>query len=233
MIPIRDDNPAERPPVVTRAIIVLCVLVFLWQLSLGPSGQQAAAYALGLVPAVLTGAAVLDPGLHLVPAPLTLVTSMFLHGDGLHLGGNLLYLWIFGNNVEDRLGHVRFALFYLLAGLAAAGLQILPAPASTVPMIGASGAISGVLGAYLVFFPRARVLVLIPLGLVPLLYLPAAWLLGFWLVMQLANAFMTSGGEGGVAWWAHVGGFLAGMFMALPLRRPPAARAPTRRGPWG
>jgi membrane associated rhomboid family serine protease len=231
MIPLRDDNPAERPPVVTVAIIILCVAAFLWQLSLGDAGMGAVVFAFGLIPGVLTGHARLAPALQLLPPPATLVTSMFLHGSWMHLAGNMLYLWIFGNNIEDRLGHGRFILFYLLSGLAAAALQILPDPASTVPMIGASGAISGVLGAYLVLFPHARVLVFIPFSFFPFLYISALWLLGFWLLMQVLSALLASGAEGGVAWWAHIGGFLAGMLFAWPLRRRPVP--PQERGPWG
>lgn len=232
MIPIRDDNPAERPPIVTITIILLCTLVFLWQISLGPGGMDAAILQLGLVPALLTGVAQLPPGRELLSPEATLVSSMFLHGSWAHLLGNLLYLWIFGNNVEDRLGHGRFALFYLMSGLVAAALQILPDPASPIPMVGASGAISGVLGAYLVLFPHARVLVFVPISFFFFLHVRAVWLLGVWLLLQIVSALSTPGGEGGVAWWAHIGGFLAGMAFAVPLRRASRRRL-HRPGPWG
>lgn len=229
MIPISDDNPAHRPPVVTTTIIVLCVLVFLWQVSLGEQGQQLAVYRFGMIPASLVGVAQLDPRLGPVPPGLTLFTSMFLHGGWGHLLGNMLYLWIFGNNVEDRLGPFRYVGFYALAGLAAAFAQVIPEPGSTVPMIGASGAISGVLGAYLYLFPHARVLVFIPISFFFFHHIKAGWLLGFWFGMQLLAAVTGPASEAGVAWWAHIGGFVAGIVMVLPLKRTPERR----RGPWG
>jgi membrane associated rhomboid family serine protease len=229
VIPIRDDIPTHRPPVVTVAVIVACALVFLWQVGQGERGMERAIYRFGMIPAVLLGDARLPPDLAVLPSPATLITSMFLHGSWAHLLGNMLYLWIFGNNVEDRLGHARFALFYLGSGLAAAAAQILPAPGSTIPMIGASGAISGVLGAYLVLFPHAQVLVLVPFSVMFLHHVRAVWLLGIWIAIQLFSALLGPADEGGVAWWAHVGGFAAGVAFALPLRRRPRRR----RGPWG
>ncbi len=163
LIPLRDDNPTQLTPVVSYAIIAACVLVFLWQISLG-ANQQAAVYSLGLIPTVLLQGASLPPELTTVPPLATVFTSMFLHGGWLHLIGNMLYLWIFADNIEDAMGHGRFVVFYLLCGIAAALAQALPAPGSEIPMIGASGAISGVLGAYLLLHPRAHVMVLIPLG---------------------------------------------------------------------
>lgn len=164
MIPLHDDNPTETAPVITVAIIAICVLVFLWQLSLGGQGLQATVYSLGVIPVVLLHKVDLPAAAVLVPAYLTIITSMFLHGGFMHLAGNMLYLWIFGNNVEDAMGHMRFVFFYLFCGIAAVAGQVLQNPASEVPMIGASGAISGVLGAYLLLYPNARVLVLIPFG---------------------------------------------------------------------
>jgi membrane associated rhomboid family serine protease len=228
MIPIRDDNPAHRPPLVTVAFIAVCVAVFLWQLSLDPRAQEAAVYSWGMIPAVLLGEARLPAELARVPPAMTLVTSMFLHGSWGHLLGNMLYLWIFGNNIEDRLGHGRFVLFYLACGLGAAAAQILPDPGSRIPMIGASGAISGVLGAYMLLYPHARILVLIPLGFMFLHHVRAVWLLGVWFALQIISALAAPPGAGGVAWWAHIGGFVAGLVLALPLRR-----AVRRRGPWG
>ena len=169
------------------------------------------------LPAALLGGETLPPALYLVPPTATLFTSMFLHGGFMHLAGNMLYLWIFGNNVEDSMGHVRFVIFYLLCGVAAALAQAWPNPDSTIPMIGASGAISGVLGAYLLLFPRARVLVLIPLGAFSrIVYVPAMFVLGFWFVLQLINTALSEGGQGGVAFGAHIGGFVAGMVL-IPL----------------
>ena len=210
MIPIRDDMPAHRPPVVTVSLILVCVLVFLWQQSQGGSGMMRAIYSYGMIPAALLGEARLPPELAVLPPWATLFTSMFLHGGWMHLLGNMLYLWIFGNNVEDRLGHLGFLAFYLLAGLVAAGVQIVPDPDSEIPMVGASGAISGILGAYLVLYPHARVLVLIPIGFMFLYYVRAFWLLVIWLTIQVVSGLAAPAGEGGVAWWAHVGGFAAG-----------------------
>jgi membrane associated rhomboid family serine protease len=219
VIPLQDDIPAHRPPVVTVAIIAACVLVFLWQAGLGPQGMQRAIYRFGMIPAVLLGEARLPRELAVLPPAATLVSSMFLHGSWAHLFGNMLYLWIFGNNVEDRLGHVRFALFYLGCGLAAAAAQILPAPDSTIPMVGASGAISGVLGAYLVLFPHARVLVLIPFSVLFVHQIRASWMLGFWIIIQLVSALLQPAEAGGVAWWAHVGGFVGGAALVVVMRR--------------
>jgi len=224
MIPLRDDNPITIRPIVTFVLIGLCVAVFLWQLSLGPSLGQAAVYALGLTPAVLFGSAELPAQLVWAPPPLTVFTSMFLHGGLLHLGGNMLYLWIFADNVEDCMGHGRFVVFYALCGVAAALAQALPYPDSTVPMIGASGAVSGVLGAYVLLYPRAHVLVAVPLLVILYtLRLPAVFVLGMWFVGQLLSSLAAPSAGGGVAFRAHVGGFLAGLLLIKLFR--------TRRGP--
>jgi len=217
VIPLHDDNPTRIRPVVTVGLIAACVVVFLWQVSLGEAGYRRAVYALGFVPAVLFGEAALPPGLAVVPPVMTLLTSMFLHGGLWHLAGNMLYLWIFGNNVEDAMGHGRFVAFYLVSGLAAALAQALADPGSTVPMIGASGAVSGVLGAYLLLYPHARVLVLIPLGFFSqLVRVPAVWVLGLWFLIQIVSSLAAEPGRGGVAWYAHIGGFVAGMVL-IPL----------------
>jgi membrane associated rhomboid family serine protease len=226
LIPIKDLNPARATPHVVHALLALCILVFLWQIGRGTDGMQRAIFGLGLIPGVVTGSAELAPPLVLVPASLTFVTSMFLHAGWLHLAGNLLYLWIFGNNIEDRLGHLRFLFFYLGCGVAAAVAQIAPDPSSTIPMVGASGAISGVLGAYLVLFPRARVVVFIPISFMLLHEIRAFWLLIIWFGLQLVSAVAAPAGAG-VAWWAHIGGFVAGAVLALPLVRR------RRPGPWG
>ncbi|MGH8495802.1 MAG: rhomboid family intramembrane serine protease [Gammaproteobacteria bacterium] len=220
MIPLRDDNPSSIKPYVTYAVLGLCVVVFLWQLSLGtgPEGR-AAVYAFGVIPAVLLGPAELPAGIAVVPPVATVFTSMFMHGGLMHLIGNMLYLWIFADNVEDTMGHVRFVVFYLLCGIAAVLAQALPDPSSEVPMIGASGAISGVLGAYLLLFPHARVLVGLPLGFfLHTFHLRAVLVLGFWFVLQLLSSAVGSGGAG-VAFRAHVGGFVAGMLL-IPLFAP-------------
>lgn len=217
MIPLKDDNPSRHyRPYVSNTLIGLCLLVFLWQFSLEPRAAQIAVYAFGAIPAVLSGQARLPAEMAMVPPLLTVITSMFLHGGWLHLIGNMLYLWIFGDNVEDSMGHVRFLLFYLICGAVAVGAQALPAPESTIPMIGASGAISGMLGAYLLLHPKANVLVFIPLGFFSrLIRVPAMLVLGFWFVLQLVSELGAPEG-GGVAFRAHIGGFLAGMAL-IPL----------------
>ena len=217
MIPLRDDNPSGTPQIVTIAFIVMCVLVFLWQLSFGPQGGQRIVYALGVVPASLLGQGQLPPELSLVSPWMTVFTSMFMHGGWMHLIGNMLYLWIFGDNVEDSMGHGRFVVFYLLCGIAAVLAQALPDPSSTIPMVGASGAISGVLGAYLLLYPHARVLVAIPLGfLLHTMRIPAGLVLVLWFGLQLFSSAMAQPGQGGVAFRAHIGGFVAGMIL-IPL----------------
>lgn len=220
MIPLRDDVPSRTTPVVSIALIVACSLAFFWQLSLGENGFQAVVTGLGVIPAALLTDARLPPDLYLVPPVVTVFTSMFLHGGFLHLIGNMLYLWIFADNVEDTLGHGRFIVFYLLCGVAAALAQALPNPGSVIPMIGASGAISGVLGAYLLLYPHARVLVLIPLGFFSqVVHLPAMLVLGLWFALQLVSSAMQDSAAGGVAFGAHIGGFAAGMVL-LPLFKP-------------
>ncbi len=223
MIPFRDDVPARRYPVVTVLLIVANIGVFLYQLSLPPQAALALVHRFGMVPGELTGLAALPSG----TALLGVFTSMFLHGGWFHLAGNLWYLWLFGDNVEDRMGHLRFFAFYLVCGVAAAVVHVLSDPGATIPAIGASGAISGVLGAYLVFYPFARILTLVPLFLLwPVVELPALLVLGSWFLVQILNgaaSFSISNGTmGGVAWWAHVGGFAAGMVLArivAPARR--------------
>ncbi|MSP67236.1 MAG: rhomboid family intramembrane serine protease [Alphaproteobacteria bacterium] len=218
MIPLHDDNPTVRTPVVTVALIVVAGLAFLWQVSLGERGGERAVYSFGFIPALLFTDKQLPAELAVVPPFATILTSMFMHGGWLHIIGNMLYLWVFGNNVEDAMGHARFVVFYLLCGGAAAFSQALVDPASTIPMIGASGAVAGVLGAYLILHPRAKVLTLLPLGLAfPILHLPAMVVLGIWFVMQFVNA-ATSGGGPGVAWWAHIGGFVAGVALIFVFR---------------
>ena len=204
MIPIRDENPLQGTPYVTLGIIALNVLVYLYQFTMSPQRELVFAYQYGVVPALLTGALEVPQTLAWFPQPLTLITSVFLHGGFLHLAGNMLYLWIFGNNVEDYLGAVRFILFYLVSGLGASLTHILTHPNSQVPMIGASGAIAGILGAYLLLYPSARIITLVFIFIVPI---PAAIILIIWFVGQITNV----GLGGGVAWFAHIGGFLIGM----------------------
>lgn len=245
-LPLYDDMPRSGAPVVTYALIAACTAVFLWQEGLGPRAADAVAYAYGMTPAVLFGHAALPARLRLVPPWATIFTSMFIHGGWLHLLGNMLYLWLFGKGVETALGPARFVVFYLVCGTIAAVTQALVAPASTVPMIGASGAIAGVLGAYLILHPRGNVVVLIWIIIfVRLVTVPAVVLLGLWFLIQLVSALSASPGEPGVAVWAHVGGFVAGVVLVLfvrrrgvrllqPRRTASFALAPRRRrGPWG
>ncbi|HEY3176213.1 MAG TPA: rhomboid family intramembrane serine protease [Candidatus Polarisedimenticolia bacterium] len=215
---MKDDNPGRTFPFVTMGLIGLNVAAFLYEAFLPLPEQRALILQMGLVPAeIMTGRPVGSD----FPLPLTLFTSMFLHGGLLHLAGNMLYLYIFGNNVEDATGHFSFLVFYLLCGLAAAGTQVAAAPRSLIPMIGASGAIAGVLGAYMVLFPKARVLTLVPIFIfVRLMYLPAILVLGLWFVYQLLLSGSAYGGDGGgVAFFAHIGGFVAGMALVWLFRK--------------
>lgn len=216
MFPLHDDNPTQHFPFVTITLIAACVAVFFWQLSLGQANNNAV-FSLGVIPAVLFDSKSLPTGLDILPAWATIFTSMFLHGGWMHLIGNMLYLWIFGNNVEDCMGHRRFIIFYLICGVAAVMSHALVNPASETPMIGASGAISGVLGAYLLLYPHARVLVVIPVFIfIHTMRVAAGWVLGFWFMLQIFNSFATAGQQGGVAFGAHIGGFVAGMIL-IPL----------------
>jgi len=220
MFPLKDDNPSSIAPAVSWTVMALCIVVFLWQVSLGSREGQEAVYALGAIPAVLLQGAHLPPEIALVSPLATVFTSMFMHGGWLHLIGNMLYLWIFADNVEDSMGHVRFVIFYLLCGVAAVFAQALPDSGSTIPMIGASGAISGVLGAYVLLFPHARVLVLIPIGIiVQIVRLPAWMVLGLWFALQLLQSLLTPKGVAGIAFGAHIGGFVAGMALVPLFKR--------------
>jgi membrane associated rhomboid family serine protease len=220
VIPLRDANPTRRFPLLTIALIVACAVAFAWELGVEASGGEEALARLfleyGAVPARLTAA--VDAGDLLSGATLGALTSMFLHGGWLHLIGNMLYLWIFGNNVEDRFGRIGFVVFYLAGGVAAVVTQVAVDPHSPIPLVGASGAIAATLGAYLVLFPRARVLALVFLGFFyQLLEIPAVVVLGFWFVLQLIEGIGSLGASsalGGVAFFAHIGGFVAGMAVA-------------------
>jgi membrane associated rhomboid family serine protease len=235
MFPLKDDVPSQTTPFVTIGLVALNALVFLYQWSLqfpqdpeALRSAQAFVLEFGATPCRLAGRCL---GTVDFPNPLaTIFTSMFVHGGLFHVFGNMLYLWIFGDNVEDTLGHARFLLFYLASGVAAVAGQTLVNPSSQVPMVGASGAVSGVLGAYLILFPHAGVLTVVVFGFfVRLVRIPAVLVLGFWIVVQVINGLVTysagmlgRAGEGGVAWFAHVGGFVAGVVL-LFLLRPRAA----------
>ena len=219
MIPLRDDITSSRPPIITIGLIVANIGIYALQILTG-TGLETWAWKFGLVPYELTHRAELTPHLG-APVGLTLFTSMFLHGGFFHLAGNMLYLWIFGDNVEDRLGHVRFLIFYLLCGVGAALSFALTSPDLQVPLVGASGAIAGVLGAYLLSYPGARIGTLIFFGFfVRIIYVPALVVLGLWFVIQVMSGLPTVGSSaqtGGVAFLAHVGGFLIGMALIVPL----------------
>jgi membrane associated rhomboid family serine protease len=226
VIPLRDANPTRRPPVVTIGLILACLAAFAVELSrLAAGGDRALALLVtewGIVPAELVAA--VGDGRFLSSETATLVTSQFLHGGWLHLGGNLLYLWIFGNNIEDRLGRLAFLGFYLVGGIVAGLTQVAIAPDSTIPTIGASGAIAATLGAYLVLFPRARITSLVFLVFFyQLIDVPAIVVLAFWFVLQLVDGIASLGvadaaTTGGVAFFAHLGGFVFGVAVALLVR---------------
>jgi membrane associated rhomboid family serine protease len=233
VIPISDDNPTRLTPFVTWGIIALCVAVYLWEHSLGRE-MDPTLMALGFTPASLFGHVRPPAGFVAVPAWSTLFISMFLHASVLHIAGNMLYLWIFGNNVEDAMGHTRFLFFYLICGVAAALTLAYMNPASHIPMVGASGAISGVLACYVLLFPRARVTVIVPLGIIFFPFtISAFWVVGFWFFLQLISAAFSDATQPGVAWWAHVGGFAAGLVLTPFLKSPGFRLFGPRRGPWG
>lgn len=218
MIPLRDINPTNRFAFVTVVLIVLNVAVFLYELTLSRPGGEMFINAFGLVPAKLFAPGPLTGDA--LPAAATVFTSMFMHGGFMHLAGNMLYLWIFGNNIEDGTGRTRFLLFYLLCGAAAAYAHAYANRYSLVPMIGASGAVSGVLGAYLMLYPRARVLTLVFFGFyIRTVEIPALIVLALWFGLQFVNALFDSGARGGVAWYAHVAGFVAGMLLIGAFKR--------------
>ncbi|GBE01923.1 rhomboid protease GluP [bacterium BMS3Bbin06] len=209
MIPFNDDNPTRTFPHITIGLIVLNSLVFLIEI-MYPGGMKYILFNFGAIPKNLLSFGGDQP----ISPPLTVLTSMFLHGGFLHIGGNMLYLWIFGNNIEDRLGHFRFLVFYLISGIVAAYAYALSSPGSRIPMVGASGAIAGILGAYLLLYPRAKVHTLVFFGFfVTIIKIPAFFVIGFWGLIQVINGLLSKGlmARGGIAWFAHVGGFLFGL----------------------
>ncbi len=212
MIPLRDINPTRRVPVATIALIAINVVVFLFQSSLADQAMERFIFQFGMTPAAVTG--------DFNTFGYTLVTAMFLHGDVLHIGSNMLYLWIFGNNVEDRLGIVRFVLFYFITGFLASGAQIAIDSDSTIPNVGASGAIAGILGAYIVLFPNARVQTLVIFYyFIRIVEVSAVWLLGWWILLQVFAGLLDLGtfqAQGGIAYFAHIGGFVAGWLLIRP-----------------
>ncbi|MBL8645172.1 MAG: rhomboid family intramembrane serine protease [Rhodospirillaceae bacterium] len=212
-LPIGDDNPHTKLPIVNYTIIAICVAVFLWQVSLPGNGEEVAVLTFGLVPGDLLG---LSRTIDRPSAFITMFTSMFMHGGFMHLAGNMLYLWIFGDNIEASLGSFRYLVFYLLCGVAAALAQIIAAPDSMVPMIGASGAISGVMGAYMMLHPRANIRVFVWIIIYFSVWnVPAIIVLGFWIGGQLLSSMNVDPSEPGIAFMAHIGGFIAGAILVF------------------
>ncbi len=215
MIPLRDDIPTRRVPIVNYVLIAANVLVYLFQSMLG-SQEQTLVYEFALIPFQFTNSLSMGD-------ISDMFTSMFMHAGLAHIGGNMLYLWIFGDNVEDRMGRGRYIIFYLIGGIVASLAHIFTNPVSQIPTVGASGAIAAVLGAYLVLYPQSKVLTLIPLGFfIRLSMLPAALVLGLWFVLQFFSGVISLGGPdvGGVAFWAHIGGFVAGVVLAKLFAKP-------------
>ena len=228
MIPLKDDNPTSGRSTVTYFIIGLCVLVFLMQLGSQSYKTGQLFFSYGLIPSVLMGHDQLPIDLYVIPAYVTIFTSMFMHGGFMHIIGNMLYMWIFADNIEDDLGPSKFTIFYILSGIGAAMTQVMMDTHSQVPMVGASGAIGGVLGAYLINYPKARVLVLIPFGFFSqLIKIRALYVLGFWFILQ----FISQGG--GVAYAAHIGGFLTGIVLILFFNKKRKKKFKIMKGPWG
>ena len=228
MIPLKDDNPTSGKPVVSYFIICVCVIGFILELSSPTYKTGELFFSYGLIPSVLTGVDQLPSDIYAVPPVVSIFTSMFMHGGFMHLIGNMLYMWIFADNIEDDLGKVKFLIFYFLSGVGAAMAQVFMDVNSQIPMVGASGAIGGVLGAYLINYPNARVLVLIPLGFFSqLIKIRALYVLGFWFILQ----FISSGG--GVAYAAHIGGFVSGMILILFFNKKNKRKKIFKKGPWG
>jgi membrane associated rhomboid family serine protease len=245
VFPYHDENQTKRTPVVTYLLVALNIAAFVFVEGAGsPLALARAVCDFGLIPGELTGAlapgtrfpmgdglvCLTDPGRQVA----NVLTSMFLHGSWMHLLGNMWFLWLFGNNIEDSMGRVRYVVFYLLCGIAAALLQVVLNPRSVVPMVGASGAISGVMGAYLVLYPRVRVYTLVFLGFfLTTVAVPAWTMLLYWLALQFLSGLFSAGSaeSGGVAVWAHVGGFVAGMILIKVFARPDDVRA-HRAGDW-
>ena len=251
MFPYKDENPTFHPTIVTWLLVGLNVVVWVFVQGMGSEPMLTRSVCeLGLIPGELLGRVDVGTEIQLGPAascqlgapnPVTPLTSMFLHGGWFHLLGNMMFLWVFGDNVEDSMGHGRFVVFYLLSGLAAAGAQMAINPGSPIPMVGASGAIGGVMGAYVVLYPKARIRVLVFFGLIFTIVVPAYLMLGYWFLLQLLGGLPTLGQEssgGGVAVWAHIGGFVAGA-LTINLFKDPArvdkhrAGLARMQGAWG
>ncbi len=221
MIPLRDKNPTKRFPVVNICIIVINVVVFAYEVSQG-NDLEGFIRRFSVIPADVFSS--VQRHAFFETSFRGIFTSMFLHAGWLHLGGNMLYLWVFGDNIEDKLGHLRYVIFYFICGIVSTALFVYVDPQSTVPTIGASGAISGVLGAYILLFPKAKILTVIPIFIfLQFVELPALVVLGLWFVLQFFSGLASLGYQtaeaGGIAWWAHIGGFVAGLLLILPMRK--------------
>lgn len=221
MIPLKDENPSQTIPIVNILLILANMAIFIYQYFFASTDIQTLFLRLGSIPYEFTHFVDKDPPA-LVPVPLTIFTSMFMHGGGVHLLSNMLFLWIFGDNVEDKLGHFRYFSFYVLCGVAGAISHILTNLHSQVPSIGASGAIAGVMGAYMWLFPRARIVALLILVIfVQVVKVPAIVMIGYWILIQVLSGFAGWGSRagGGIAWFAHLGGFVAGLFLIIIMRK--------------
>ena len=239
MIPLKDDNPTSKKPIVSYSIIGFCVVIFLAQLGLSNNELRDFTFSYGLIPSVLMGFDQLPSELYKISPIGTIFTSMFMHGGWMHLIGNMLYLWIFADNIEDDLGTLNFVIFYFVSGVGAAMSQVYMDINSQIPMIGASGAIGGVLGAYLINYPNTKVLVLIPLGFFSqLIKIKALYVLGFWFVLQFINSFLSSSSGGGIAYAAHIGGFITGVILILFFNKKKKKKTykkkikKIKKGPW-
>jgi len=232
MIPLKDDNPTSGRPTVTYFLIGLCVVVFLMQLGSQSYKTGQLFYSYGLIPSVLMGHDQLPMDIYAVPAYVTIFSSMFMHGGWMHLIMNMLFMWVFADNIEDNLGSRNFIIFYILCGIGAAMAHVLMDTHSQIPMIGASGAISGVLGAYIINHPKARILVLIPFFFIFIIKIRALYVLGYWFVLQFINSYTMSSQEGGVAYAAHIGGFVSGMILILFFNKKAKRKTKVIKGPW-
>lgn len=235
MIPLKDDNPTSSKPIITYCLIIICIFVFLIELASPSYRTGEFFYSYGLIPSVLLGKLKLASSMYVIPAYLTIITSMFVHGGFMHLIGNMLYMWIFADNIEDSLGKVKFLIFYILCGIGAAMAQVFTDTNSQIPMVGASGAIGGVLGAYLVNYPKAKILVLIPFGFFSqIIKIKALYVLFFWFILQFINSALTNSNGGGVAYAAHIGGFISGVILILFLNKKNKNKSKNKtiKNPW-
>ena len=221
MIPLKDENPSRTVPITNAFLILVNVSVFVYQYFLIPGGASPLFLQLGCIPYEFANFVDIDPPA-LIPIPLTIITAMFMHGGWIHLLSNLLFLWIFGDNIEDRLGHLKYLFFYMTCGTIASLLHIMTNLNSQIPSIGASGAIAGVMGAYMYLFPKARIRTLVIwFVFIQVVRIPALIMLGYWILIQVLSGFAEFGTqtEGGIAWFAHIGGFVTGFFMIIMMKK--------------